>query len=163
MSRLKQFAVYWLPVIVWLFVISAASGDQQSFQRSSRIIGPIIHWLFPQLSNQEVMNVVTCIRKGAHMAEFGVLALLFWRALRQPKAGERLSWSWRDTRNAWLCTLVCATADELHQTLVPSRQGSPWDVLIDCVGAAIALALLWLIGRRRRWWDGQKPPALAEN
>jgi VanZ family protein len=34
-----------------------------------------------------------------------------------------------------------ASADEFHQTLLPNRTGSPYDVLLDCSGA-IALQLL---------------------
>ena len=39
-----------------------------------------------------------------------------------------------------------ASLDELHQTYLPNRTGSLWDVLLDCCGA-IALQLLvyaWL-------------------
>ena len=35
-----------------------------------------------------------------------------------------------------------ASADEYHQTFLPNRTGSPWDVLLDCCGAvALGLAL----------------------
>ncbi len=149
----RKFIVYWLPVAVWLFVISAASGDQKSFQRSSRIIGPIVHWLFPQMAEEQVNEVVFYVRKSAHMTEFGVLALLCWRALRQTKRGECRPWSWREARKSMLLVLVFASADELHQCFVPSRQGSPWDVLIDCSGGAVALWLLWLLGCRLKWWQ----------
>jgi VanZ family protein len=151
-SNLKKFMLYWLPVILWLFVISAASGDKKSFQHSSRIIGPIVHWLFPQLAEAQVNEVVFYVRKSAHMAEFGVMALLCWRAVRQTKCGERRPWSWREAWNALLLVMVFASVDEMHQSFVPSRQGSPWDVVIDCTGAALALWLWWVFGRWRKWW-----------
>ena len=152
MSKLNRFILHWLPVIVWLFVISAASGDKKSFQHSSRLIGPVVQWLFPEMPQEQVEEVVFYVRKGAHMAEFGVLALLCWRALRKTRHGEPRSWSWPDARNSWLLVLVFAVADELHQTFVPTRQGSPWDVAIDCGGGALALWLLWLLGRQQKWW-----------
>ena len=34
-------------------VIFSASGDQMSFQHSSRIIGPLVRWLFPHLSDDD--------------------------------------------------------------------------------------------------------------
>ena len=57
-----------------------------------------------------------------------------------------------EARKSLLLVLVFATADELHQSFVPSRVGTPWDVLIDCSGGALALWLLWLLGRRLKWW-----------
>jgi VanZ family protein len=36
---------------------------------------------------------------------------------------------------------MTASADEFHQTFLPNRTGSPWDVLLDCCGA-LALQLL---------------------
>ena len=45
-----------------------------------------------------------------------------------------------------------AASDEIHQTFVPSRQGSVWDVLLDTAGAAFGLLCLWTIGRLRKRW-----------
>jgi VanZ family protein len=43
-----------------------------------------------------------------------------------------------------------ACTDEFHQTFVPSRQGSAWDVLLDTGGASLGLLLLWAGGRCRK-------------
>jgi VanZ family protein len=40
-----------------------------------------------------------------------------------------------------LCAVV-ATVDEVHQHFVPSRTSSPYDVLLDTTGAAVAMLLL---------------------
>ena len=49
---------------------------------------------------------------------------------------------------AWLLALVYAVTDELHQSFVPGRYSSVWDVLIfDNFGALISL---WLTGLTRR-------------
>jgi VanZ family protein len=42
-----------------------------------------------------------------------------------------------------------AVTDEIHQTFVPTRNGSPVDVLIDAAGAATAMAALIGIHRLR--------------
>ena len=68
-------------------LIFSASGDRASFSHSSRIIGPIVRWLFPQLSDEAVHAIVVLVRKCAHLAEYAVLALLLWRALRKPTPG----------------------------------------------------------------------------
>ena len=151
-SKWKRFLIYWSPVILWLCVITVASGDQKSVQHSSRIIGPVLHWLFPQLSEQQVWEVVYWVRKCAHMTEFGVLALVCWRAFQRVLPGALQPWSWRNARSAWLCCLLFASVDEVHQLFVPGRQGSVMDVMIDCAGAAIALLLLRALGRKLKWW-----------
>ena len=70
------------------------------------------------------------LRKLAHMAEYGLLWLLWLRALggRHPLAAAAI-------------TLAYAATDEVHQSFVEGRNGTPVDVLIDAVGVAIAAAL----------------------
>jgi VanZ family protein len=43
-------------------------------------------------------------------------------------------------------TALVASLDELHQSYLPNRQGSPWDVLLDCCGAITIqlLVYIWL-------------------
>jgi VanZ family protein len=70
------------------------------------------------------------LRKLAHMAEYGLLFLLWMRALG---ANHGLA--------AAAITLAYAATDELHQSFVEGRNGTPVDVLVDAVGVAIAAAL----------------------
>ena len=74
------------------------------------------------------------LRKLAHMTEFGLLWFLWWRAF-----------AYRAAMPAALIALAYAASDELHQTLVADRTGSPWDWAIDAagVGAAGAAVMLW--------------------
>ena len=71
----------------------------------------------------------TILRKLAHMAEFGLLWLLWWRALGY--GGHAVP---------ALIAIAYAVTDELHQTTVEGRHGSPLDVLIDSIGIALAYA-----------------------
>jgi len=149
---LRSFIKYWLPVLVCMGLIFAASSDQGSFPRSSRLIGPIVRWLFPQVSDEAVHAVVVVVRKCAHLTEYGVLALLLWRARRKPVKDAARPWQWSEAGLALAVTTLYAASDELHQAFVPSRQASVWDVLLDSIGGALALVLLWAVGwvRKRR-------------
>jgi VanZ family protein len=151
--RLRSFIRYWLPVLVWMGLIFSASGDQASFSHSSRIIGPIVRWLFPQLSDEAVHAIVVLARKCAHLTEYAVLAVLLWRALRKPPKGDPRPWAWSDAGLALALTALYAAADEFHQLFVPSRQGSVWDVLLDTLGATVGMLCLWAVCqlRTRRW------------
>ncbi len=152
MSRLRLFLKYWLPIVLWFALIFIASSDTQSSQRSSRIIGPLLRWLFPEMAEETIGLVVLFVRKCAHLTVFGVLALLFWRAFRKPVRGDTRPWSWSEARNSLIGVFVYAITDEVHQAFVPARQGSALDVVIDALGGAAALLALWAYGRWRKRW-----------
>ena len=78
------------------------------------------------------------LRKLAHMTEYGVLALLWWRALRT-----------RSPLPAALIAIAYAVTDEYHQSFVAGRHGAPVDVLIDTVGVALGVAVFR--ASRARW------------
>jgi len=80
----------------------------------------------------------TVLRKLAHMAEFGLLWLLWWRAL-----------GYRDPVLPAAIAIGYAITDELHQTTVEGRHGSPVDVLIDSTGVALAILAARVRARRR--------------
>jgi VanZ family protein len=69
------------------------------------------------------------LRKLAHTAEYAILAALLWRALRNELAALGVA-------------VAYAGTDEFHQTFVRGRHGSPVDVAIDGIGAALGLAIL---------------------
>jgi VanZ family protein len=68
------------------------------------------------------------LRKGAHMTEYAILAGLLVRATG--------SYAW-----AFGLAVAYAATDELHQTFVRGRHGSPIDLGIDAVGALVGLGV----------------------
>ena len=44
-------------------------------------------------------------------------------------------------------TALVASCDEWHQTFLPNRTGSPWDVLLDCTGAIVLQLIVYLFMR----------------
>ena len=152
MAKLRSFIKYWVPVLVWLAPIFAASSDSGSFGHSSRLIAPLVRWLFPHVTEETVHAVVVFVRKCAHVTEFGILALLLWRALRKPDRNNRRPWYWSHALLTVALVMLYAASDEFHQRFVPSRDASVMDVMIDTGGAVLALFLVWCIGRWRRRW-----------
>src|SRR5687768_3925315 len=75
-------------------------------------------------------------RKLVHMAEFGALCALWWRALRPSLRPDRA------LALAAAVALLYAVSDEWHQGLVPGRTASAWDVLIDAAGVGLACVLV---------------------
>ena len=135
-----------------MLLVFCASTDLMSSQHTSRFLGPFLRWLVPGISDAAIQLAQFTVRKTAHLAEYAVLALLLWRALRQPVPGDPRPWSWREARHALLLAALYAATDELHQAFVPSRDAAVMDVLMDALGAALGLLLLWAIGRSRKRW-----------
>jgi VanZ family protein len=151
-AKFRAFVIYWFPVLIWMIIIFSASSDRMSFGHSSRIIAPILHWLFPAISDDSAHSIVFAVRKVAHVTEYAILALLVWRAFRKPSAANPRPWLWSQAGAALLFVALYATSDEVHQAFVPTRQGSVWDVFLDTIGGAFGLLFLRIIGRWRSHW-----------
>jgi VanZ family protein len=131
-------------------LIFSASSDPDSFGRSSRIIGPLLHWLFPQMPDDTVHLIVLLVRKCAHLTEYAVFALLLWRALRRPVKNDPRPWIWREARLALLIVALYAASDEFHQSFVATRTALVSDVFVDTAGGAAGLLALWALGHRQK-------------
>jgi VanZ family protein len=134
--RLKN----WLPAIAWACVISVLSTDAFSNEHTSVFIIPVLHWLFPHASAETLELMNTFIRKTAHLTEYFMLSILLMHGLRGKDRSWKLHWA------IWAVAIAAgyAALDEFHQSFVPSRGPSAWDVLLDTTGAAVAQIVLWL-------------------
>jgi VanZ family protein len=151
-KKFAPFLKYWLPALIWMAIIYSASSDTKSAEHSSRILGPFIHWIAPFLSENSVGKIVFLIRKCAHLTEYAVLALLFWRAIRKPVRKDSRPWRWGEAALPILFVGLYAASDEIHQLFVPNREGKVADVLIDVTGALLGIWLLWFFGRLSKSW-----------
>jgi VanZ family protein len=140
---MHRFLKGWLPVLLWMVFIFVGSTDLMSAEHTSRFLVPFLRWLTPDISDAAIATIQLFIRKGAHLAEYAILAALLLRAFR--KSQERLA---RATISALILAAIYAAFDELHQASVPSRTASPYDVAIDTAGALVGLAIYWSTMRR---------------
>jgi VanZ family protein len=83
-------------------------------------------------------------RKLTHFAEYALLCVLWWRFLRTAMADRRAALV------AFLISSLYAATDELHQSFVDGRHGTPVDWMIDTAGAAAAA---FAVTARRRVAD----------
>jgi len=119
LNKLKDeahtFIRFWLPPIFWMGLI---------FYLSS----------IPYLKSGLPTTWDLILRKIAHMVEFGVLFLLFARALTG-RIRKVLFW-------AALFSIIYAGLDEYHQTFVFGREGCLRDVVFDVLGVAMSYFLV---------------------
>lgn len=131
-----------------MFLIFSGSGEVLSFNQTSRFLGPFLQWIFPGIAEPELRTLMFVIRKGGHVTEYAILAMLLWAAIRTMRS--TVTYFWQDARWAAIIAVLYAISDEVHQSLVPSRQGAWQDVVIDTAGALAGLTFLWMIVQFRK-------------
>jgi VanZ family protein len=104
----------------------------------------IIFFLSAQPSLDSGLGVLDLIgRKITHFLAYALLCYLWWRPLRTRLEGGRA------IALALVLSSLYAVSDELHQTQVEGRHGTPVDWAIDTAGAAATALHLRLAARRR--------------
>jgi VanZ like family len=99
----------------------------------------VIFFLSAQTSSGDHPWWEVIFRKLGHLTEYALLTALWAWALRGVVRRPLLL--------AVCISFVCACTDELHQTFVDGRTGTPVDVGIDAIGIALAG---YLVTRRPR-------------
>jgi VanZ family protein len=138
--------------LLWLGLIAFESSNALSAAKTSRILYSLLHFLLG-LDPIRFLTWHFILRKTGHVIGYAVLSLLFYRAW---KATIPIQWNPRWSivwaRIAFTMTALVASLDEWHQTFLPSRTGTLWDVLLDSTAALTAqlLIFLWLRGWYRQ-------------
>jgi VanZ family protein len=139
----------WIALILWLIVIAIESTDWLSAHHTSRILYPLLHFLFG-IGRERFEVVHFFIRKGGHVFGYGLLSILLFRAWREtlPVAGPT-RWTFRWANIAVLGTALVASLDEWHQSFIPSRTGTIHDVVLDtCAGIGAQVVVFFFC----RWF-----------
>ncbi len=113
-------------------------------EETSRIIGPLLNFFFPGMTEETTGLIHAYVRKSAHFTEYAVLAFLVVRGLVRSSVNVMRDWRFLF---AILTVATVASLDEFNQSFEPSRTSSLWDVLLDCSGGIAMLGFLWLIKR----------------
>lgn len=114
----------WIPVILWGAIIFTLSTSAFTAANTARTIDPVLRWLLPGITAASIDVAHMLIRKTAHFTEYGVL---FWLLVRGPMADRQYT--------ALMLCVAYALLDEGHQTFVPGRTASLYDVALDSTGA----------------------------
>lgn len=137
----REGFIAYAPLFLWIGVIFYMSSGAGSFEHTSRFIGPMLTFLFPEASPETLAIYHAFIRKCAHFASYAILALLAFRAFAQ-----KVHWALTSLG----IVLIVAVLDEVNQSYNSSRSGSAADVLLDFTGGLFAVVAVWLFLKRRR-------------
>ena len=144
--RVPAWVRAWWPAVVWAGIIFSMSTDKFSAEHTASILEPILRWLVPSLTPNQFELIHHFIRKCAHFTEYFIFCLLLYRGAR----GERKGWRWTWGLAALFYAAGYSVLDEIHQAFVASRVASPYDSLLDSIGALAAFGVLWAWFRWRR-------------
>lgn len=136
---LASFWVRWFLALAWYAVICFLSHTPSTSAAASKEL----------VGGDDVINGI--FRFCAHLGVFGVLGAALYHALEP-------SFVFRPRRYALALFLVVilGVADEIHQGYVPGRHARAQDVITDFTGAVLALAVCFIVARRRRTQEKNK-------
>jgi VanZ family protein len=130
---------YWLPVLLMLMVQFTFSTGAFSSDETSKVVIPVLTFLLHHPTSDQLLFWHHVVRKAAHVSEYFVLGILVYRALRinmlKPVTVRMFT---------MLFIAGAAMMDEFHQSFIPSRGPSIFDVGWDCIGGLTAMLLIWV-------------------
>jgi VanZ family protein len=137
----------WWPALVWIGLITIESTDFFSSQNTGNMLYWLLTRLFGAINLHDFLIVHHYLRKAGHVVGYGMLCLLLLRGWCAT-VGNAHAWSRRAAWLAWAGTAFVASADEWHQSFIPSRMGSPRDVLLDSAAGLVFLLMAYVWMRR---------------
>jgi VanZ family protein len=155
-SRMRLFG-HWIPALAGIAIILLESTATMSAANTSRWLLPLWIKLFGPITPDRWAVVHHYIRKTGHFVGYGTISLAFFDAWRVTLERRWPGWppvAWTRFFAAAaagiLSTLLLASWDEWHQSFLPGRTSSAWDVLLDGCGALAAHLLVLAVLRMRR-------------
>lgn len=126
--------IWLILALLWCVAIFIVSGSPSATGGSTQAL---LQKMF-MLTEEQAALVNLLFRKSVHLSAFGFLAFLFY-----------MSFEKRRYVLAWVLTTLYAATDELHQVYLPNRDGTINDVVLDSLGAVLALSIIKLFTSRR--------------
>ena len=125
-------------------MIALESSEPLGADHTSVPLRSIFSAIFGDVSDARWEIVHHHIRKSGHFLGYGCIGLFWLRAWWKSLPHSRF---FQDVLLALLGTAMIASVDELHQSFLPNRTGTPVDVAIDCSGAVALQLLVYLFLR----------------
>ena len=137
----------WWPVALMVAAIALESTEWFGADNTNGPLRVVWQAIFGHVTDPRWEVIHHTIRKTGHFVGYGLLGLSLLRAWRMsvPRATF-----FTDLALAMAGTALIASSDEFHQSFLPNRTASPWDVLLDCTGAFVLQMLFFAILRMRR-------------
>ncbi len=137
----------WLPVLLGILMIVLESTEWLGADHTDGPLRLLYQGIFGEVSDMQWELIHHLIRKSGHFIGYGLIGLAWLRAWWMTLPQSHFL---PDALLALLGTTLIATLDEFHQSFLPNRTSSPWDVLLDCCGAVTLQLLVYIFMRVSR-------------
>ena len=124
-------------------VVLSASSAEFSAENTGSLLRAVLTWLIPAVTAHHIDLIHHLGRKFAHFTEYAILGALWFRGVTRSGLARPPAATWL----ALAISVLCAIADETHQSFLPSRTGTVQDVVLDTAGAFAAI-----VPARLGWW-----------
>jgi VanZ family protein len=141
---LKFWLSAWLPVAIGIALILIESTEYFGSDHTSHPLRWLWEAIFGPVSSAGWEAIHRVLRKTGHFLGYGFIGLAWLRAWWMTLSQSRFL---QDALLALLGTSLVASLDEWHQSYLPNRTGSPWDVMLDCCGALVLQVTVYVILR----------------
>lgn len=145
--RPRYWVSVWWPVVLMIGVIMLESTEWFGSDHTSGPLRAIWQAIFGHVSDARWEVIHHYLRKSGHFIGYGMVGLAWLRAWWMTMPHSRFL---TDAVLALLGTAAVASADEYHQSFLPNRTSSPWDVLLDCTGAITLQVVVYIFLRTVR-------------
>ncbi|MFT9487184.1 MAG: VanZ family protein [Tepidibacillus sp.] len=159
---MSKILIYWIPLLLWAFVIFGFSSQPYEKQDLRPLIGKqidqekakeMLQHVKVEYAGREISVqslgvpgfIEFFIRKGAHLTEYFILGFLIYRAFWSTGYSKRKLLVF-----ALLLSILYAASDEFHQMFTSNRTPHVEDVVLDSIGAFLGIELASLFYRQDR-------------
>jgi VanZ family protein len=143
-AAMRRF-MNWIPAMMAVTVIACESTATMSASNTSRWLLPLWIHLFGPVTPERWGVIHHIIRKTGHFIGYGLVSLSFFYGWRNSLSSEKRSLNalrgWSSVLGVF-CAFIVASGDEYHQSFLPGRSSSPYDVMLDTCGGIFAQLLL---------------------
>ncbi|MBA7512641.1 hypothetical protein ES705_04649 [subsurface metagenome] len=139
---LQPVVTYWMPLLAFLVLIFPAFNifDKYIYTWDTfRVFGDSIRLVVPETPLYVLTTLWTIVRKLSHFIVYAILTFLLFRGFR----GDKKIISMKHFLFAGFTTVGICCADELIQSLMPSRGFELLDILINLMAMIFVLLLLY--------------------
>lgn len=137
----------WWPVVLGVIVIAIESTEWMGADHTSSPLRWVYEHLLGMVSDDRWEMIHHYIRKSGHFMGYGLIGLAWLRAWWMTLPHSRFL---PDAGLAMAGTALIASLDEFHQSFLPNRTSSPWDVALDCAGALTLQLFVYVFMRTLR-------------
>jgi VanZ family protein len=141
------WAYVWFPVLLGIAIVAIESQEYMGADHTSEPLRRLYEAFFGHVPDARWANIHHYLRKTGHFFGYGFIGLAWLRAWWFTLPRSRFL---QDTLLALLGTALVASCDEWHQSYLPNRTGTPWDVLLDCTGAIVLQIIVYAFMRTFR-------------